>query len=305
MSRSNILEVTNLSDLKSIIEMCVTVILGFTVHDTPNELKVQVRKFLKRKSEQFPLITFVYMEVSDEDRKTLNILGGEPEDYPKIFHIRGGNTILVSVPSATVETMNESFAAVEDRYVKEMKVFQAMLKDETDKKSKFTKEKNEDTDNNNIKTQRDTMSDNDNNDDVELSDDDNVGPSAGKPVGKMFGNSADKTSGNKMSGNAMSQNNKRTENKSKIQLMPNINPKFNMNIGPDDEARVQLSPNLEKKKNLEKIVVLNNKRDEMALSLLGEIAKRKKLENAAEKKDDKKKDDYGKEYRKNVRKSNR
>src|SRR5437868_4871375 len=117
MSRSNILEVTDLIDLKSIMGSCVTVILGFTLPETSDELKIAVRKFLKRKSESFQLITFVYMEVSEAQRQKLNILKGEIEDYPKIYHIRGGNTILLTLLSANKETMNESFEAVEDHYI--------------------------------------------------------------------------------------------------------------------------------------------------------------------------------------------
>jgi hypothetical protein len=145
MSRSNILEVTNLSVLKEIMGSCVTVILGFTTPETPKDLKVLIRKFLKRKAERFPLITFVYMEVSDRDRKTLNILRGEPEDYPKIYHIRGGNNILVAVEAADDEKINESFDAVEQFYIKEMKDFQNKIKRENSNKHKVSKDEGSDT----------------------------------------------------------------------------------------------------------------------------------------------------------------
>ena len=139
MSKSNIIEVTKLSDLKNIMESRLTVILGFTTPYTANKLKIIIRRFLKRKSEIFPLITFIYMEVSDTDRSSLNILKGEPSDYPKIYHIRGGNNILVSVQSATEETLNESFEAAEPFYIKEMNV---SLEDDSIKEKTLENKKN-------------------------------------------------------------------------------------------------------------------------------------------------------------------
>ena len=99
---SNIVEVKNVSDLKHIVGKNMTVILGLVLPSTDNKTKVMIRKFLKRKSEKFPLLTFVYMEVSNKDRvSSLNILQGDDDDYPKVYHIRGGNNFFVEVPAAT------------------------------------------------------------------------------------------------------------------------------------------------------------------------------------------------------------
>lgn len=272
MSRSNILEVTNLSVLKEIMESCVTVILGFTTPETPKDLKVLIRKFLKRKAERFPLITFVYMEVSDRDRQTLNILRGEPKDYPKIYHIRGGNNILVAVESADEEKINESFAAAEQFYVKEMKAFQKKIKEEN------TKGNTSDTP---ISDKRDD------DDDFEISISDEDKPK--NPITKS----------------SQKQNNKQPEqDEQDVENSQNGQNKQNSMAIQPEESLTQLNPVMEKKKNLEKLVLLNKTSDNMKLDLIKNVAKRKKLESVVEKKkEEEKKVDDGKEYRKSVRKT--
>ena len=124
MSKSNVIEIVNMVDLKVIMESCLTVIMGFTLPQTPKETKIMIRKFLKRKAEIFPFITFVYMEVSDKDRLFLNILKGGDEEYPKIYHIRNGNIVLVRVDAANIQSINETFNEVEKYYIKEMSQIQ-------------------------------------------------------------------------------------------------------------------------------------------------------------------------------------
>lgn len=124
MSIRNIYEVTTLEDLKTLMESNVTVILGLTCSNTPNSTKAMIRKFLKRKSEKFHLITFIYMHVSDDHKNTgsLNILKGD--NYPKVYHIRNSNQVLVSVEDADYEGIYESFNQVEKYYTKEMEELQ-------------------------------------------------------------------------------------------------------------------------------------------------------------------------------------
>lgn len=120
---NNIFEVKNLEDLKTLMETNVTIILGLTSDKNDNNTKVMIKKFLKRKSEQFPIITFIYMYVSEDykNNASLNILKGD--NYPKIYHIRNNNQILVSVEDADYESIYESFSQVEKYYLKEMENF--------------------------------------------------------------------------------------------------------------------------------------------------------------------------------------
>jgi len=128
MSKGNILEVVNLIDLKTTMQTCMTVVVAFTIDKTPNEMKKIVRKFLKRKSEIFPLITFVYMKVREQDRHTLNILKGTDDQFPMVYHIRKGNEILVNCQGADKQMLNDSFDEVEKYYIEEMMEFKNRLK---------------------------------------------------------------------------------------------------------------------------------------------------------------------------------
>jgi len=121
MSKQNIFEVTNISDLKNILKNNLTVVIGLVLKDTSGLLKVIIRRFLKRKSESFPLLTFVYMDVLDEHIEHLHkMFKCVKEDYPKIFHIRDSVNILVDVFNADEVKIYESFAAVEPYYLNEM-----------------------------------------------------------------------------------------------------------------------------------------------------------------------------------------
>lgn len=151
----NIIEVRTLFDLKQIVSSNETVIVGFTLPDTDIKMKIAIRKFLKRKSESFPLIKFVYMEVSEENRNKLSILDGTDEEYPKLYHIRDGNKILVSVISANEQTIHESFDAVEKYYIREMQEYQKRdNKQETEIDTTSEKAKNVENVNRNIENNK-------------------------------------------------------------------------------------------------------------------------------------------------------
>jgi hypothetical protein len=150
MSRQNIIEVNTMTDLRDVITSNVTVVVGITTPDTNSDLKIFIRKFLKRRSEQFHLIKFVYMDVSDKLRGSLNILSGNDDDFPKIIHIRDGNCILAMVTGATPELILENFKEVESVYTKEMKEVEEYMKknktiqSEESEKSEESKESKED-----------------------------------------------------------------------------------------------------------------------------------------------------------------
>jgi hypothetical protein len=269
MSRVNIIEVTNLSDLKSIMESNTTVILGVTVSKTSHNQKVIVRRFLKRKSEQFPLITFVYMDLLDQDRNTLNILKGRDIDFPKLYHIRDGCDIAVTVTQADEEKMQESFNDVEQIYIKEMKIFQDMMAKKNGIKTKNQNDtpiSNEGYDNRNNNSHNLINNESNNEENEDNCEDDDM-----KKIKFSFQND----------------NNSNKPNK--------------------DIQQPKINPLIEKKKNLEKLTSLNKKYDDMRLDFAKEITKRKKTEVEIEKQkqNDKKKEEDTKKYRKAVRKTNK
>ena len=161
MSRANIFEVKTLADLRDIITLNVTVVVGVTIPDTDKDLKIFIRKFLKRQSERFHLITFVYIDIPDELRGQLNILSGSDEDFPKVVHIRDGNGILAMVTGATPEMIIKNFGEVDALYTREMNEVEEYIN------------KNKKTDNNTVqqkskqalKTKTQTTPENDNTED--------------------------------------------------------------------------------------------------------------------------------------------
>ena len=250
---TNILQVTNLSDLKQIMKTRVTVILGLTTPHTSKELKVIVRKFLKRKSEIFPLITFVYMEVSDDDRQTLNILRGNIASYPKIYHIRDGNNIILTLESATEDDIYESFGEVEHLYINEMNQFNN--KNNTGKNTGKNKEADNDTE-------------------ISIKDDsENPG-----------------------------QEQRHDQTKVQTQTQAQTQGSVNMKI-PTETETAPINPQIEKKKNIEKLILLNKKSNELVDNFIDDISKRKKMEEHILKKNPVvDKETAAKEYRKSLRK---
>ena len=119
---SNICQVIDLPQLKSIVSSNMTVIIGLVCPNTMNKNKVFIKKFLKRKSEKFPQIQFVFIDLTKEQiaNTKLAIVSHDYEDYPLIYHIRDGNKILCEVKQADEISAKESFAEIEPYYKKEM-----------------------------------------------------------------------------------------------------------------------------------------------------------------------------------------
>jgi hypothetical protein len=311
MDRKNIYEVTNLTDLRSILESNLTVVLGLTTPNNSMNEKIIIRKFLKRKSEKFPLITFVYMEVSDKNRKALNILNEPVDKYPLVYHIRNGNNILITIPAANEYSLNESFAEIEGHYIAEMQEFRKQY-DEMfkGKKTKNTtddinngdnNDNNDDNDNNDNNDNNDDNDNNDNNDNVDNNDNNDNKNEDDKIEDKSEANNNNKysTESNLKStaGNFQPNKNKSLLEKNK----QNTNTITNVDLNLEE----QIDPVLEKKKNLEKLILLNKKNETLKIDLMKEVARRKKIEAKREKKKaaTEKKDTDGKEYRKSVRRT--
>jgi len=66
MSDRNIHQITEFSQLKKLVSENLTVVIGFTCPSTTKSERIMIKKFLKRKSEHFPLIQFVFMELGEE-----------------------------------------------------------------------------------------------------------------------------------------------------------------------------------------------------------------------------------------------
>lgn len=208
MDDSNIFEVTNLTDLKNIISSRISVALGLTIESSDPLKKIMIRKFLKKKSKKFPLLTFIYMIVPEKDRNLINLFEGSDEDYPKMYYIRDGNKILLEAKSVDYVSIYESFKAIEPFYISEMKQFQKELIEQSSKSKNSSNDEKIENDDNNI----------------------------------------------------VVKNNEHTMDTNVI-------------------TNVVSNPVLEKKRNIEKLVLVNDKYEQMKLELIREIQHRKKIEN--------------------------
>lgn len=141
MSSQNIHQVADFSQLKQIVTTNMTVIIGMVCYSTSHESKVMIKKFLKRKSELYPLIQFVYMDLSVDqvENASLSIIPNHAEKYPIVHHIRDGNNIVCTVPSAIKEDVYESFEQLAKYYKKEMLEFQANVEARGSKSNRKSK----------------------------------------------------------------------------------------------------------------------------------------------------------------------
>lgn len=130
MSSRNIQQVADFSQLKQIVMSNMTVIIGMTCDSTPTASKYMIKRFLKRKSEMFPLIQFVYMDLSSAQvaKANLSIVSNDIDEYPIVHHIRDGNNIVCTVPCASEQDVYDSFDELAVYYKKEMKEFQKKVK---------------------------------------------------------------------------------------------------------------------------------------------------------------------------------
>jgi hypothetical protein len=141
MSNKNIHQITDFSHLKRLVSENLTVVIGFICSTTSKSERIVVKKFLKRKSELFPLLQFVYMELTDRqiENTKLDIIDQDYDSYPMIYHIRDGNKVLCEVKSADSDAIYESFDQVAPYYRSEMEEFARSVKQKSGSKSKKSK----------------------------------------------------------------------------------------------------------------------------------------------------------------------
>ncbi len=235
----NIWEVTKFTDLCTLLKSNITVIVGLTLASTKDSDKFMIRKFLKSKAKKFPLITFVYMQVSKEYMGKLKIIPEDKSVYPMLFYIRDGNIVSLYVENVDSYSIHDSFQTLEPYYVKEMAEFQKKMKDIKDKKNK-----NDDNDDNN---------DDDDDQDEEDEEDD-------KKNTKNIKNKEEEDE---------------DEDEEKDNNKGDNNVKMKMAI---NNTTKPLMPQIEKKKMIEKLVFMNDKYDKMKLDIIKDVQRRKKIE---------------------------
>lgn len=145
MANRNIHQVADFAQLKTIVNSNMTVIIGFVCSSTSKKDRVMIRKFLKSKSKKFPMIHFVYMILTDEQiqQTRLGLIAKDYNDYPLVYHIRGGNNISCKIAGATVEDVYESFGQLEPYYLRDMELYEEARA----KQAKYNQQNQQDSNN--------------------------------------------------------------------------------------------------------------------------------------------------------------
>lgn len=134
---NNIHQVVDFTQLKTIVSSNPTVVLGLVCPTTSKSDKIMIKKFLKRKSEIYSLIQFVYFDLtkSDIENTGLEIVYKDYDAYPLVYHIRDHNKIACEVVCATIDSLKESFEALEPYYIKDQEKANSKIEPKIEPKS--------------------------------------------------------------------------------------------------------------------------------------------------------------------------
>lgn len=166
MSNKNIYQVTDFSQLKLIVSKNLTVIIGMLCPSNTKEDMFMIKKFLKSKAKLYPLIQFIYMNLTEkqikENKQKLSLISDDYDDYPMIYHVRDGNKILCSAKGVDTEIAYESFASIAPYYHNDMEEFKrnadATKSDRANKTGKNSKLKSKSKPNSESKSKPKSMS---------------------------------------------------------------------------------------------------------------------------------------------------
>jgi len=131
---NNIFEIKTPDDIEFLLKSSEGkfIVLSFTLKNTPIEEKIQIRKWLKVKSNIYSNVMFLYMCVDDDYFGKLSIIKENKDKYPLMYYIFNVNNICLSVDNLDLEGLNESF--------EKMKIYL----DDTNKKEEIINDVDED-----------------------------------------------------------------------------------------------------------------------------------------------------------------
>jgi len=108
----NLYQIVNMDDLLYFLRGGKDKIINLTLVllTTEEEVKRMIKKFVKRKSEQFQGATFLYYAVRKQDFKKISFLTDNVDEYPKMCHIFNINELLSEVRAIdNTEILERSF----------------------------------------------------------------------------------------------------------------------------------------------------------------------------------------------------
>lgn len=94
------------------------IILTLVLEKNDKHIKSMIRKFIKKKSQKYLNLTFIYYVVQKDDLGKINpILGTDLSKYPKMYHIFDVEDILGCVESIdNDECLDDLFSNLEDKF---------------------------------------------------------------------------------------------------------------------------------------------------------------------------------------------
>ena len=116
----NLWQVVNMDDLLYFLRNGKNkiIVLTLVLLNTDESLKKNIRKFIKRKSEIYENITFLYYAVRETDFNRISIISGNKSEYPKMCHIYNVTELLMEINSIdSADVLESSFKKLNDYYI--------------------------------------------------------------------------------------------------------------------------------------------------------------------------------------------
>lgn len=121
MSQNNLLQVVTMDDLLYLLGNGKNkiIVLSLVLTKSDEIMKRKIKKFIKKKSELYTNVLFLYYIVRNEDFGRISFLTKNKTEYPKMCHIFDKTELLLEVASIdNIDILEESFHKVDGYYKK-------------------------------------------------------------------------------------------------------------------------------------------------------------------------------------------
>ncbi len=130
MSQNNLLQVITMDDLLYLLGNGKNkiIVLSLVLPKSDETIKKKIKKFIKKKSELYNNVLFLYYIVKNEDFEKISLITKNKLEYPKMCHIYNKTELLLEVASIdNMEILESSFQKVDShykkfRYIEEQKI---------------------------------------------------------------------------------------------------------------------------------------------------------------------------------------
>ena len=148
MSQNNLLQVVTMDDLLYLLGNGKNkiIVLSLVLPKSDETIKKKIKKFIKKKSEIYNSVLFLYYIVKNEDFDKISLITKNKLEYPKMCHIYNKTDLLLEVASIdNIEILESSFQKVDThykkfKYVEEPKLVKENKHDEHEHSEEITDE---------------------------------------------------------------------------------------------------------------------------------------------------------------------